>query len=141
MFAAGLIGGGTFAQETTTEIASVIVIKNVDVWDGTSDTAKEGLDVLVVGDKIRKIAKDIPTTGDYEVDAVTRKAKKLVNQLATGNTFKFSVTREKGTVEKIEVKAVVIDGKGGYLIPGLMDAHQHIMFANGGPSDLLYNSM
>lgn len=135
VLAVGLLGSVGLAEETTTEIPSVVVIKNVNVWDGTADTANEGLDVLVVGDKIRKIAKNIPTSGSYEVNAITRKSKKLVNALGTENTYAFSVVRDKGTVEKILVKATAIDGKGGYLIPGLMDTHQHIMLAQGGPTD------
>lgn len=31
--------------------------------------------------------------------------------------------------------ATVIDGHGGTLIPGLIDTHQHIMLARGGPTD------
>ena len=65
VLAAGLFGGMAVAQETTMEIPSLVVIKNVSVWNGTSDGAVAGLDVLVVGDKIRKIAKDIPTAGTY----------------------------------------------------------------------------
>ena len=138
ILATGLIADRTSAQETKTEIPSVVIIKNVNVWDGTGETTKD-VDVLIVGNKIRKVTKDIPTSGSYEVDAVTKTTKKLVNQFATGNTFKFSVTGDKGTIEKVTVKAEVVDGKGGYLIPGLMDTHQHIMLANGGPSDVLYN--
>jgi hypothetical protein len=133
ILAAGTFGGMAVAQETTTEVPSVFVIKNVNVWNGTGDTAIEGLDVLVVGNKIRRIAKAIPTAGTYEVNAVRKTAKKLVNALATENTYSFSVVGEKGTVERMKVKAVVIDGKGGFLIPGLMDSHQHVMIVSGVP--------
>lgn len=38
--------------------------------------------------------------------------------------------------------AEVIDGKGGYLIPGLIDSHQHIMLSKGtGPKDILNNQL
>ena len=125
MIAAGLIGSVTFAQETTTEIPSVIVIKNVNVWDGTSDTLQRDTDVLIVGDKIKKVAKGIPTGGAYEVNAVRKTSKKLAGGTATGNFLKLSVADEKGKVEKVSVKVRVIDGKGGYLIPGLIDSHLH----------------
>jgi len=36
-----------------------ILIVNVDVWDGTSEELKKGVDVLVEGNKIKKIAKGI----------------------------------------------------------------------------------
>lgn len=41
---------------------------------------------------------------------------------------------------KVPKGATVIDGKGGTVIPGLMDSHQHIMFtAKVGPNDILNN--
>jgi len=34
--------------------------------------------------------------------------------------------------------ATLIDGQGGYLIPGLIDSHQHIMLSKGtGPDDIM----
>lgn len=36
-----------------------VLIVNVDVWDGTSEELKKGVDVLVEGNKIKKIAKGI----------------------------------------------------------------------------------
>lgn len=41
-----------------------------------------------------------------------------------------------------DADATVIDGKGGYLIPGLIDSHQHIMLSKGtGPKDILNNQL
>jgi imidazolonepropionase-like amidohydrolase len=91
------------------EIPTVVLITNVDVWDGTSDTVQEGVDVLVVGNKIRKIAKDIPKSGAYVVD------------------------EEKSTSGVTPITAHVIDGKGGTVTPGLIDMHQHLTL-NGGTS-------
>ena len=130
------------AQETKDDsklvIPPVIVIQNVHVWDGTSDTLKKDTDVLVVGDKIKKVAKDIPTGGDYEVDATRTAAKRIAGGTATGNFLNLSVADEKGEIEKVSVKVQVIDGKGGYLIPGLIDSHQHIMLSKGtGPNDIM----
>jgi len=39
------------------------------------------------------------------------------------------VKNDKGVVEKVEAKVTVIDGKGGYMIPGIIDSHQHIMLS------------
>ena len=39
------------------EVPPVMLINNVHVWDGTSDSLKEDHDVLIVGDKIRTVAK------------------------------------------------------------------------------------
>jgi imidazolonepropionase-like amidohydrolase len=127
------------AQEgTKLEVPPVIVIKNVHVWDGTSDTLQKDTDVLIVGDKIKQVAKNIPTGGDYEVDAVRKTSKKAAGGTATGSFLNLSVTNEQGKVEKASVKVQVIDGKGGYLIPGLIDSHQHIMLSKGtGPDDIL----
>jgi imidazolonepropionase-like amidohydrolase len=124
--------------DTRLEVPSVIVIKNVHIWDGTSDTVQENTDVLIVGDKIKQVAKNIPTGGNYEVDAVRKTSKKAAGGTATGNFLNLSVTNEQGKVEKASVRVQVIDGKGGYLIPGLIDSHQHIMLSKGtGPGDIL----
>lgn len=137
VIAAGTYGNVVSAQETEIKIPSVIVIKNVNVWDGTSDAVKD-VDVLIVGDKIKQVAKDIPTGGEYEVDAVKKTSKKVAGGAATGNFLKLSVANDKGEVEKVSVQIQVIDGKGGYLIPGIIDSHQHIMLSKGtGPDDIL----
>ena len=77
------------AQKQKEKAPVQVLITNVNVWDGTSDTVKKGVDVLVEGNKIKRIG------------------------------------RIKAP------KAVVIDGKGGTLTPGLIDMHQHLML-NGG---------
>ena len=76
-----------WAQEKK-EKAVQVLITNVNVWDGTSDTTKK-VDVLVEGNKIKRI----------------------------------------GKIKAPD--AIVIDGKGGTLTPGLIDMHQHLML-NGG---------
>jgi imidazolonepropionase-like amidohydrolase len=43
-----------------------VLITNVDVWDGTSEKVKKGVDVLVEGNKIKKVAKGI-IAGDAHV--------------------------------------------------------------------------
>jgi imidazolonepropionase-like amidohydrolase len=137
-------GNASNAQDakTTITIPSVVVIKNVNVWDGTSDTLQKDTDVLIVGDKIKKVAKGIPTGGAYEVDAVRKTVKKAAGGTATGNFLKLSVAGDKGKVEKVSVKVTVIDGKGGYLIPGLIDSHQHIMLSKGtGPDDIMNKAL
>jgi imidazolonepropionase-like amidohydrolase len=69
---------------------SQILITNVDVWDGTSETVMSGVNVLVEGNKIKQVAANISAPD-----------------------------------------ALVIDGKGGTVTPGLIDMHQHLML-NGG---------
>ncbi len=50
------VGGNTNA-------ASAILIKNVNVWDGTSDSVKKGIDMLVEANMIKKVAKGIKAPG------------------------------------------------------------------------------
>ncbi|MGI9472278.1 MAG: hypothetical protein ACR2NZ_12125, partial [Rubripirellula sp.] len=139
----GLLSASAKAQEESKlEVPSVMVIKNVHVWDGTSDTLQKDTDVLIVGDKIKQVAMNIPTGGNYEVDAVRKTSKKAAGGTATGNFLNVSVTNEQGKVEKASVKVTVIDGKGGYLIPGLIDSHQHIMLSKGtGPDDIMNKAL
>ena len=129
--------------ETSLEVPSIILIDNVHVWDGTSDTLKKDHDVLIVGDKIRKVAKDIPTEGTIEVDAVRKSLKRVADAPGLeGGKYNFSVKGEDGKIEKVSAKVTVIDGKGGYLIPGLIDSHQHIMLSKDtGPLDILNNQL
>jgi hypothetical protein len=67
-----------------------ILITNVSVWDGTSDKAVKGMDVLVEGNKVKFMGKGIKPRG-----------------------------------------AVVIDGQGGTVTPGLIDMHQHLTLNSG----------
>jgi imidazolonepropionase-like amidohydrolase len=45
-----------------------ILITNVSVWDGTSASAKKGVDVLVEDNKIKKVAKGIKAPGANVID-------------------------------------------------------------------------
>ncbi len=134
-----------YAQEKKgkLKVPPVIVIKNVHVWNGTSDTLQRNTDVLIVGDKIRKVAKNIPTEGTVEVDAVRKTMKRVADAPGLeGGSYNFNVKDDKGKVEKVSAKVTVIDGKGGYLIPGIIDSHQHIMLSKKtGPQDIMNNQL
>jgi len=45
-----------------------VLITNVDVWDGTSDDVMRGVDVLVEGDKISRVAANISVSGATVID-------------------------------------------------------------------------
>ena len=108
-----------------------------------SDELKKDTDVLIVGDKIKSVAKDIPSDGTYEVDAV-RKTVKVVPDApgVESRRYNLLVKDEEGSVEQVSVEVHVIDGKGGFLIPGLIDSHQHIMLSKGtGPQDIINNQL
>jgi imidazolonepropionase-like amidohydrolase len=145
VLASEMTGNGAAAQETksTLTIPPVIVIKNVHVWDGTSDTLKKDHDVLIVGDKIKKVALDIPTGGAYEVNAVRKTVKRVPDAPGLeGRNLQLSITGEDSKTEMVSVKVQVIDGEGGYLIPGLIDSHQHIMLSKGtSPQDIMNNQL
>ena len=145
LVATSLVSSPAFAEESIQEsiqIPPVTLIKNVHVWDGTSDKLKDA-DVLIVGDKIKRVAKDIPTTGTYDVDAVSKKIVLVPDAPGLeGNRYNLRVRGEDRSVQQVSVDVSVIDGKGGYLIPGLIDSHQHIMLSKGsGPQDILNNQL
>lgn len=133
----------TAQDGTSLEVPPVTVIQNVHVWDGTSDELKKDHDVLIVGDKIRKVAKDIPTEGTIEVDAKRKSLKRAADAPGMeAGRYNFNVKGEDGTIEKASAEVTVIDGKGGYLIPGIIDSHQHIMLSKGtGPKDIINNQL
>jgi len=59
----------TLAEEQAKEKApTLVLITNVDVWDGTSDKLKLKTDVLVEGNKIKKVAPDIKAEGANVID-------------------------------------------------------------------------
>lgn len=76
----------------------IIIITNVNVWDGIGNSLKNNYQVLIVGNHIKQVA--------------------------------LRVTIPAG--------AKIIDGKGNTLIPGLSDAHLHLMFTM--PMDKAYNN-
>ena len=65
---------------------NITLFTNVDVYDGMSDRLSLGTDVLVEGNLIKQVAKDIDAPAG----------------------------------------AVVIDGKGLTIVPGLIDSHTHL---------------
>jgi len=45
-----------------------VLITNVDVWDGTNDSVKKGVDVLVEGNMIKQVAAGIKGKGAQVID-------------------------------------------------------------------------
>lgn len=114
-----------------TEVPSeVTLFKNVNVFDGHSEKLLEDYDVLVVGNLIKQVGKDIPTSGTYELEVTTGRVQKI--QTLPGaclDHYHVIVTTEEGKTETKEVKVKVIDGAGRTLMPGLIDAHWHTMMS------------
>ncbi len=56
------------AQAAEKEVPAQILISNVDVWDGTSDSLKNDVDVLVEANMIKQVAKGIKAPGAEVID-------------------------------------------------------------------------
>ena len=83
----------------------VILFKNVNIFDGKSEKLIEGQDVMVVRNKIHKIAKDIPTGGSYEVEVTTGGERKvqLVSDFAP-SVYEITVMEAGAETTKKEVE-------------------------------------
>ncbi len=115
--------------------SEVTLFKNVKVFNGTDDKLHD-VDVLVVKNKIHKVAKDIPTTGTWEIDVKTGGVQQLKDPVGGMHAYTFNFYKE-GKTEKKQAKVNVIDGDGRTLMPGLIDSHVHVnMYANGTIPDL-----
>jgi len=112
------------------DVADVTLIKNVNVWDGRSDKLAKDQDVLIVGNLIKKVGKDIPTSGTYEVDRKSGVARDVGVHVGP-NAYAIQVIDAAGKAEKVEVKVNVIDGGGRTLMPGLIDMHAHLCIHEG----------
>jgi len=121
---------GLTAQGAAEKPSEVILIKNVDVWDGRSDGLKKDHDVLMVGNLIKKVAENIPSSGTYEVDRKSGAVKDM--GIHSGiHAYSIKVITEEGKEEKKDVEVKVIDGGGRVLIPGLIDMHAHLSIHEG----------
>jgi imidazolonepropionase-like amidohydrolase len=106
----------------------VILFKNVNIFDGVSDKLIKGHDVLVVRNKIHKIAKNIPVGGTYEVEVTSGGERKVtaLSDFATG-VYEITVMDEAAETTTKEVEVQVIDGGGRTLTPGFIENHAHLM--------------
>ena len=113
------------AEQTTNIPSEVTLFKNVKIFDGRNDELKEGLDVLVVKNKIHKIAATIPTTGSWEIDVNTGGVKQIKGPETGWGGYTFTTFEAAEKVTK-KVKVNIIDGAGRTLMPGLIDSHTHL---------------
>ena len=89
----------------------VTVFKNIKIFDGKTNKLHSGLDVLVVKNKIHKIASDIPTTGTWEIDVTTGGVREISGSIGGTDTYTFTILSE-GKTEKQQAKVNIIDGGG-----------------------------
>lgn len=134
-----LVVATTFGQNDE----NVVLIRNVNIFDGVNEQLLEGYDVLVVKNLIKKIDKNIQIADSYEVEIKTGGLKELQ---PTGHFCDLSGTENKVVTVyepekniKKEVTVKVIDGEGRTLMPGLIDAHWHTTYAYTPPQVLFMN--
>lgn len=111
-------------QNTVDIPEKAILFKNVKVFNGFEDRLLD-VDVLVVGNKIHKVAQDIPSSGTWEVD-VKGDVKKIQGAMGGTDTYSFTIYNPGEEATKKQVAVEVIDGEGRTLMPGLIDAHVHL---------------
>ncbi len=120
--------------------SEVTLFKNVNIFDGKSDSLMMGYDVLVVRNLIKKIAKDIPTSGVYEVDVTSGGVKKVhVPSGYDSNTYTISIKDGEAKTEKKQIKINIIDGDGRTLMPGLIEGHGHLQMNGTSLADIENN--
>ena len=112
---------------------SVILIKNVSIFDGKSDELIEDQDVLILRNKIHRIEANIPVGGTFEVEVTSGGERKVtaLSDFATG-VYEITVMDEGAETTTQEVEVQVIDGGGGTLTPGFIENHAHLALM--GPS-------
>jgi imidazolonepropionase-like amidohydrolase len=132
ILAVGLIATPAFAQaaaiDPTNLPSEVVLFKNVKVFNGIDDDLID-VDVLVVGNKIKKVAKDIPASGSYEVDVRQERVREIPVHMPMDRTYLIKVIDKEGKAETKKVAVTVIDGGGRTLMPGIIEAHQHFMLS------------
>ena len=129
------LAGPAMAADIPSEVT---LFKNVNIFDGNNEKLLEGYDVLVVRNLIKQVARNIPTSGTYELDVKTGGPKERTVQPGGTHAYTVMVYTGEEKVEKKQVKVNVIDGGGRTLIPGLLDAHAHIA-ANDNFEKLIYD--
>jgi imidazolonepropionase-like amidohydrolase len=138
--ATAMLAAATFAQAKVDIPSEVTLFKNVNIFDGKSDSLKEGYDVLVVRNLIKKIAKDIPSQGSYELDITTGGVKEVrVLSGYDANSYTINVIDGEAQTETKEVKVNVIDGGGRTLMPGLIEGHGHLQMNGHSLADIENN--
>ena len=133
----GLVNWTSAAEEYPSEVT---LFQNVNIFDGVSDQLMMDYDVLVVGNKIHKIAKDIPTGGTYEVEVTTGGERKVKAVSEFGSVYEITVMEAGAETTKQKIDVKVIDGGGRTLTPGFIENHAHLMLMGPSISSMETNS-
>lgn len=123
-----LVAVQALAQDIPSEVT---LFKDVNIFDGKNDALLEGYDVLVVRNLIQQIAEDIPVSGTYELEVSTGALERVETLPGSGvNGYSITIRDADGVETQTQQVAVnVIAGGGRTLMPGLIDAHYHLMLA------------
>ncbi len=128
---AGIVVPKALAQKQIDIPSEVTLFKNVKVFNGTENRLLN-VDVLVVKNKIHKVARNIPSTGTWEIDVAGGVKEISVPSMSGTDGYTFMVLSEKEQETKKQVEVNVIDGGGKTLMPGLIDSHVHFNLIAGG---------
>ncbi|MGI9518253.1 MAG: amidohydrolase family protein [Pirellulaceae bacterium] len=133
-----LVPPSIIAQDAANIPETVTLFKNVNIFDGTTPELRTGLDVLVVRDRIQRIAPDIPVTGSFQIEVANETIRTIPDPVGRGREgYSFQIVDEQGGTVTKEVEVNVIDGQGMTLMPGLIDSHVHFnLMVQGGPKGL-----
>ncbi len=138
--AASILAATTLTHAKDEIPSEVTLFKNVNIFDGKSEALKEGYDVLVVRNLIKKIAEDIPSSGSYELDVTSGGVKKIhVPSGYDSNTYTINIKTDDAKTEKKQVKVKIIDGDGRTLMPGLIEGHGHLQMNGTSLADIENN--
>jgi imidazolonepropionase-like amidohydrolase len=121
---ATLFSGVVWGQAVPKIPSDVTLFQNVQVFNGLEDKLHD-VDVLVVKNKIHKVAANIPTTGTWEVDVKTGGVTQIKDPVGGMDGYAFNLFTE-GKTEKKQVTVNIVDGGGRTLMPGLIDSHVHM---------------
>ena len=110
ILAVGLILAPAFIQaadiDPTNLPSEVVLFKNVKVFNGKDDKLND-VDVLVVGNKIHKVEKNIPTSGTYEIDVQQNKVKEIPIHMPMDRTYSVTVLTETSRLAAVSITSAV----------------------------------
>jgi imidazolonepropionase-like amidohydrolase len=139
-----LMAGAAFATAPVDIPSEVTLFKNVKVFNGIDDKLLD-VDVLVVGNMIKKVGKDLPATGTYEFDVNTTTYKRIEGKEGIsayggyGGGYTVRVVDKAGKIQKKQVPVKLIDGGGRTLMPGLIEGHGHLQMNGNSIADIENN--
>ena len=110
-----IFGLPAFAQEET---PSQVLIKNVNVWDGIADDLDRNMDVLIEGNKVKSIGKNLSASGATVIDGDGRTAMPGLIEMHTHVMFPQGLPAHETTWMPATSGAMAKEGMDIYLNMG-----------------------